>query len=126
MPLLILDETTLFYHTLSVTLTSKPSGLVKNWAVQVSRAASKSNGPSPIRSIHTAASATLHSNTCLTKSSNVLVTSKIQASKDKTDDGTSPGPGGFVDKDETEERQHALSSPMKGNQRLNSAVSATT
>jgi len=103
MPLLILDETMLFYHTLSGTLTSKPSSLVKNWAVQVSRAASKSNGPSPIRSIHTAASMTLHSNTRLTKLSNVLITSKVQALNNKTDDGASPGPGGFVDEDETEE-----------------------
>jgi hypothetical protein len=37
---------------------------------------------------------------------------------------TKPGLGGFADEDETEERNHALSSPVKGNRRLDSAVSS--
>ncbi|KAI0244903.1 hypothetical protein BJV78DRAFT_1290487 [Lactifluus subvellereus] len=77
--------------------------------------------PNSAGSIHTATSTTIHLNACSTKLSNVaLVAGKTQASNSEPV-GVSLGPGGFKDEDETEEREHALLSPIKGNQRLSSA-----
>ncbi|KAI0245148.1 hypothetical protein BJV78DRAFT_1159026, partial [Lactifluus subvellereus] len=96
----------------------KPSGRVKNWIAHVPQGAPPESAgrPNSAGSIHTATLTTIHSNACSTKLSNVaLVAGKTQASNSEPV-GVSLGPGGFEDEDETEEREHALSSPIKGNQ----------
>ncbi|KAI0245227.1 hypothetical protein BJV78DRAFT_1356894 [Lactifluus subvellereus] len=107
----------------SLIMIGKPSGRVKNWIAHVPQGAPPESAgrPNSAGSIHTATSTTIHSNACSTKLSNVvLVAGKTQASNSEPV-GVSLGPGGFEDEDETEEREHALSSPIKGNQQLSSA-----
>ncbi|KAI0244989.1 hypothetical protein BJV78DRAFT_1289749 [Lactifluus subvellereus] len=107
----------------SLIMIGKPSGHIKNWIAHVPQGAPpESTGrPNSAGSIHTATLTTIHLNAHSTKLSNVaLVAGKTQASNSEPV-GVSLGPGGFEDEDETEEREHALSSPIKGNQRLSSA-----
>jgi hypothetical protein len=119
LPLLVLDETTLFYHTLSVTKPSKAAGLIKSWAANVSEVvhlASKTKAPASTR---TATSTTLNNPKARTTATSraVVISSKIKVKSEPVDNVL-----GFADKDETEERQAALSSPIKGKKRLDSSV----
>jgi len=133
MPFFLLDEITLFYHNISSTFTqpSKPGGLVKNWCATVAKEANpafkiKREGPGSLAgSAHTATSTTVQSKARTTASSTAVLV-KTEKSTATAKSGITSGFGGFEDEDETDERDHALSSPIKGkNKRLDSAVRTT-
>ena len=123
--MLLLTEATLFYRNLSLTLQErpKPSGTIKNWASNVATApTTKAKGTSSRTSSTAVASSTA------TSGKTSAATTKIQPPKrhvnvdlDSTDH-VSWTMGGFDDDDEAEEREAALSSPIKGNTRVTSAV----
>jgi hypothetical protein len=121
MPFLILNESTLFYLNLSTTKTSK-TGKVRNWTAQVAKANKDDKSKAP-RS--TVTSTTLVHRT--TTSSSAVVSApttkplKKKAKLERKAVPDSPG-SAFLDEDESAERDAALSSPLKGNQRLTSKV----
>ena len=135
--MLTLDETTLFYFSLTNTNTSgkKIGSLITNWANEVtSRLPSHSNlqanskasnahsvtshGPAASRSASTKSSTT----SVLTK--RVAITSSVELDGCDVGDGDD-GAGIFLDEDETQgaERDAAVASPPKGKRRLSSSVS---
>lgn len=132
-PLLILDETTLFYYNLRTKATVKDKvGLVKNWAAKLPLP----NKPAPRSSASTSEkskgsnhsgppnSRTTTSSTAIVIAKETLrVPSKRKAPVDElsTDEDDNQY-GGFVDEDEEVEREAAMSSPIKGKQRLTSTV----
>jgi hypothetical protein len=100
--LLILDETTLFYHMLSVTKPSKAASLIKSWAVNVSEVvhpASKTKAPASTCT-HTATSTTLNNPKAhiTTTSSMVVIPSKIKVKSEPVNNVQ-----GFANEDEIEE-----------------------
>ena len=109
-------------------MSHKSSDVIKNWFVDI-----PADAPPPPdyeldlftnRSIWSAKSAVVYSNPHITTSSNaVLVPHK--ASND--DVSLTSRPEGFAgeDEDDSDKHQHALSSPIKGNQGHNSTVSPT-
>ena len=115
---LLLDKITLFYHNISSTFTqpSKPGGLVKNWHAIVAKEVKpaskiKCEGPgSLVGSTYTAKSTTI----ARTTASSMAMQVKTEKSSDTAVSGITSGLGGFNDEDETEECDHALSSPIKG------------
>jgi len=118
LPFLVLDETTLFYHTLSVTKPSKAAGLIKSWTANVSEAVHAALNTKVPAAKRTSSSTTLNDSKArmTTTSSAIVVSSRIKVKNEPVD------MQGFIDEDETEERQAALSSPIKGKKRLNSSV----
>lgn len=127
MPYFLLNDITLFYHDISssVTQPSKLGGAVKNWRKLVANHASRSKceGPGSLaESAHTTTSTTVQSKGRTTTSSSAAW---IKTGKPNVIRGATSELKGFNDEDETEEREHALSSPIKGNKRLDSAVSST-
>jgi len=124
---LLLNDVTLFYHDISSTFTqpSKPGGAIKNWRSLVAKQASKSKGEAPgslAGSVHTATSTTVQSKGRTTASSSAVWV-KTGKSVDMTVSRASELRG-FNNEDETKECEHALSSPIKGNKRLDSLVSS--
>jgi hypothetical protein len=120
----LLDDITLLYHDLSSSFiqTSKQSGAVKNWRSLVANQASKSrcDGPGSLAETARMATSTTVQSTERTTASSSVALIKTGKSNDVT--RTTSVLRGFNDEDETEEREHALSSPIKGNKQLNSAV----
>jgi hypothetical protein len=126
MPSLILNETTLFYLNLStITNTTNSSfNKVKNWTSHVAKArhitrpssahvgSSKSSVPSK---------RTTSSTSAIVKTDSTLLQPERKKIKLDNHDLTTSG---FLEDedDETIEREAAISSPVKGNQRLNSKV----
>jgi uncharacterized membrane protein len=148
---LILNHTTLFYYNISSTKTSKTKyGPVEDWLQdttqvinkqlsnrdlsniifgQVAEAGLRADEPKhssshPLR--RTASSTIAVTANRTTSSSNAVVISsksKISNQGSKLQDA---GPSqGFLEEDEDEERNAALSSPIKGGKRLSSAVRYT-
>lgn len=124
--LLILDETTLFYHSFASSLSpvKTSAGLVEGWAAEV-----RKFKPKPFGGIPTAPSTiTNRSHNRVTASSTAIVTSEtapaLPTSKISDTKGGYVKYGGFVEdfEDDTKERQAALLSPIKGGQRLTSVV----
>jgi lipopolysaccharide export system protein LptA len=97
--LVLLDETTLFYHTLSVAKPSKAAGLIKSRAANLSdlvHLASKTKAPASTRTTST----TLNNPKAHTTatSSVVVVSGKIKVKSEPVDNVQ-----GFADEDEAEE-----------------------
>jgi len=127
MPYFLLDDITLFYHDLSSSFiqTSKQSAAVKNWRSLVANQAAKSRCDglgSLAETARTATSVTVQSKGRTTASSSAALIKTGKSDDMTTKRRATPALRGFNDEDETEEREHALSSPIKGNKRLNSAV----
>jgi hypothetical protein len=122
MSIFILDETTVFYHNLSLTKSNKPGSTIKDWRVHVAKEINSANQDF-IGSIVSATSTTAVAKSRTTASSNAVWVKteglNAIAMRNKTS-----ALGGFEDEDETEERNHALSSPLKAKQYSN-AVSPT-
>ena len=121
MPYFLLNDITLFYHDISstITQTGKQSGAVKNWRSLVTNQASKSRRGGP-GSLAESAQTLVQSKGRTTTSS-----SAARIKTEEVDDMTVTESRGFNDEDESQEREHALSSPIKGNKWLNSTVSST-
>lgn len=121
MPSLILNETTLFYLNLSATApnTSTSFNKIKNWTSQVAKTSSSRSNSIYVPSGSSKSSTLVPSKR--TTSSSSAVVSKTQAhaqpekKKMKLDNHD-------LTEDEKFEREAALSSPIKGKQRLNSKV----
>jgi hypothetical protein len=132
--MLFLNETSLFYYDLS-TKASEPHGssaLIQNWAKTVSRSTSMlktvTTGSSKSKSSAAGLAAFSASGASRTQSSKAT-SADIQTSKAKKSlDKHSPLPiferaaEDLFDDDEEPEREAALSSPRKGQQRLTSQV----
>lgn len=128
-PYLILNESTLFYLNLSATKTSEV-GKIQNWTAQVAKA-NKFNSKVPHPSTGTQA-VTSSSTTAVrrtTTSSSAVVTRAVPITKPlkkkaKLEPKAVTNSAAFLDEpeDESAEREAALSSPIKGNQRLTSKV----
>jgi hypothetical protein len=127
MPYLILNESTLFYVNLSATKTSEV-GKIQNWTAQVAKA-NKSKVPHPgtVTQAFTSSSTTAVRRT--TTSSSAVVTQAVPITKPlkkrtKFEPKAVTNLAAFLDEpeDESAEREAALSSPIKGNQRLTSKV----
>jgi hypothetical protein len=118
---LILNETTLFYLDLSGPKTSK-AGKIQNWTAQVAKANAKPKVSRPSTVTSTTAVSAIRTTT---SSSAVIAvpTTKPLKKKAKLDpEETNSATPAFLDEDESAERDAALSSPIKGNQRLTSKV----
>jgi hypothetical protein len=123
MPSLILNETTLFYLNLSATANTSSFNDVKNWTSHVAKVG-HSTKPDSIHAASTKSSILIPSKRTTTSSSAVVVAkshAQPEAKKIKLDnrDATTSR---FLEEDEAVEREAALLSPIKGNQRLNSKV----
>lgn len=123
---LILNESTLFYVNLSATKTSGV-GKIQNWTAQVTKA-NKSKVPHPGTAV-TSSSTTAICRT--TTSSSAVITQSVPITKPlkkslraKHEPKEVTNSAAFLDEPENEsgEREAALSSPIKGNQRLSSKV----
>ena len=112
--MLTLDETTLFYYTISANKGQKLSGLVKNWVKTVADAKAAGDATSNSRAV----SSTLHPSATSSKA-------KSQAIKREGAILDILDIGGLSDKDETEgaEREAAIKSPPKNGKRATSSVS---
>jgi hypothetical protein len=132
-PYLILNESTLFYLNLSATKTSK-TGKVENWTVEVAKATKddkpKVSRPSAVTGTSTtvvsAIRRTTTSSSAVVTVPTVPTTTKPLKKKAKLEPKavtvTNSAVATFLDEDESVERDAALSSPIKGNQRLTSKV----
>lgn len=131
---LTLDETTLFYYTMTSSEPASRTGTVKNWAAKtdVFSAPKSKNSSSSFSSRSRAGAPSLtYGSSRSTKSSaisnHILISSDRThvnaADNDPVNDGNSHG--GFDDEDEIHgaERDEALSSPRKGKVRATSQVS---
>jgi hypothetical protein len=120
---LLLTKVTLFYLNLSFAPKPfKPSGTIKNWAVSVASAnPSKGSIPASTRSSSTAGN-TLVESVSGAKINNHL-SKAVNLAEPNVEIHDTWITGGFEDEDEWEEQEAAHSSPIKGNQRLTSAVS---
>ena len=128
--MLVLTETTLFYHNLrSMKISKAASGLIADWAEDTrKRSSSKSTISKGSRrgagssAVYTASSTTAAASGRTTTSSNAAISAKnIRPKKQvEADDGVACG---FLEDGEAVECEAALSSPVKGNQRLTSSVS---
>jgi len=130
MPYFLLNDITLFYHDISSSFTqpSKLGSAVKNWrSLAVNHTSrSKHEGPGSLaESSHTAVSTTVQSKRRTTASSSAAWIKTGKANDMTVSHGATSEVKGFNDEDETEEREHALSSPIKGNKQLDSTVSST-
>jgi len=100
LPLLILDEMTLFYHTLSVIKPGKAASLIKSWAANVSEVvhlASKTKAP--VSTCTTTSTTLNHPKAHMTTTSSVVVISSKIKVKSKPADNVQ----GLTNEDETEE-----------------------
>jgi|SRR5579863_1121217 len=126
--MLLLNHTTLFYFNLSNDQLAKDkySGVVANWAKNVSHSQAKGG------STKSTTSKTLTS-TSTSRSAPTSAPTSVSSGKIKGRDSTSSNPqgnandvaitfGGLDEEDETTEREAALSSPAKEGKRLTSAV----
>ena len=100
LPLLVLDETTLFYYMLSVTKPREAAGLIKLWAAnvyEVVHLASKTKAPA---STCTSTSTTLNNSKAhmTATSSMVVISSKIKVKSKPVNNVQC-----FTDENETEE-----------------------
>jgi hypothetical protein len=130
--MLTLDETTLFYYSLSLSKDKKVSSLIKDWSKFVDNS-TKPKLPSNTHGSST--STTLASNTQArgTKVSpltnQVAITSREEGPKStlrsKADLSVDEVSGGLSDEDEVQgaEREEAVNSPPKGKVRATNAVS---
>jgi hypothetical protein len=132
MPSLILNETTLFYLNLSTAATTSTTtgsssfSKVKSWTSHVAKAShvtkpsayagsSKSSIPSSKR--------TTSSTSAVVRNAELLSNTRLQPEKKKRkSENHDLTTSGFLEEDEAVEREAAISSPVKGNQRLNSKV----
>jgi hypothetical protein len=133
MPSLVLNETTLFYLNLSATGATASGNIssfndVKNWTTHVAKSG-HSTKPNSIHGASTKSSTLIPSKRTTTSSSAVVVAeseshAQPEAKKIKLDnrDASHATTSKFLEEDETVEREAALLSPIKGNQRLNSKV----
>lgn len=123
MPHFLLNDITLFYHDISstITQTGKQSGAVKNWHSLVTNQASKSRR----RGLGSLAESAQTQAIVQSKGRTTTSSSAARIKTEEVDDMTVTESGAFNDEDESREREHALSSPIKGNKWLNSAVSST-
>ena len=119
MSLLILNETTLFYLNLCTTAASHSNSFnnVKNWTSRVAKASrtTKSNS---------AHAGSTNSSSVPSKRATSITSAVVKPEKKKLklDDHVDLTTSGFFKDDETVEREAAISSPVKGSQRLNSKV----
>jgi hypothetical protein len=143
---LILNETTLFYYNISTSKISKTKlGVIEDWVakvrphiciipsisltLQVHREKPKGPRHGLAATIYTDTSKTAVSTASriTSKSNAVLVPAKHSAPKKHVKveplDNDTEFYGFLEGEDDTEEREVALSSPIKGNQRLSSTVS---
>jgi hypothetical protein len=137
--MLTLDETTLFYFSLTNTSSGgkRFNSLITDWVNKVDQRPSESSRPNvkvnskpgSSRSLAPGAPG-LASKPASTKSSNpsaltkdITITSPVE--QDECKAGDEDGFGSFVDEDETQgpEREAAVMSPPKGKRRLSSSVS---
>jgi hypothetical protein len=139
--MLLLNETTLFYFSLGdqARPQGKVSGVIKDWAEKVSRSAqppskgfSTSSGTSQARTAKSVSSA-FNSATSVPTSFRSTTSAAVKDDKAKIASKTSSKQltelvklGGFESEDETNEREAALSSPIKGGKRLTSVVRIVT
>jgi hypothetical protein len=122
--MLTLDETTLFYYSLSLSNGKKTSSLIKDWADYVDTATNpklRTNNARSSTSTRTSSQATKVS----PLSDQVAITSQKPAGPSKADLSIDNVTGGLADEDEVEgaERDEAINSPPKGKVRATSAVS---
>ena len=132
MPSLVLNEATLFYLNLSTTATTTSSSFnkVKSWTSRVAKAnhiakptgnsayASSSKSSIPSKRTTSSSSAVVRNTEPIKPKPNTHP--QPERKKHKSDHLTTSE---FLeDEDETVERQAAILSPVKGNQRLNSKV----
>jgi hypothetical protein len=138
--MLLLNETTLFYFSLGKQAQpqGKVSGVIKDWADKVSRSVQPPTkgpiGSSTSGSSRPTKSGTLSTGTAVNSAASVPTSfrSTSSAAKDANTKATSKPSskqpfevvkfGGIDSGDETEEREAALSSPIKGGKRLTSVV----
>jgi hypothetical protein len=127
MQLLTLDETTLFYFSLTSEPIPKKTGIIKNWAAAVdsfpSRAPSVKSGSSRSQ-VPLLTTGSTRSSVTSTLTDAVLISIDRKFARDPTPDDNDRV-GGLVDEDETrgKERDAAISSPVKGKMRVTSSVS---
>lgn len=126
--LLILDETTLFYHNLRFSKSVKTgAGVIQDWATNLPPPSASSISSSSGSS--TTTTSTIRSKFRTTTSGNtVAAAKKIQVpSKRKiineSDNDSNEEYGAIIDEDEVVEREAAMSSPIKGRKKLSSDVS---
>jgi hypothetical protein len=130
MPLLILNETTLFYTNLSTAATStSPSSYnkVKNWTRSVSKA--NTTKPNSTPSLGGSSKSLVPTKRSTSSSSAMVLTAQVrepERKKIKSDNHEShvdlTTSGLLEEEDEAVEHEAAISSPLKGNQRLSSKV----
>jgi hypothetical protein len=120
--LLPLTEATLFYlNVIFAPEPLKPSGTMKNWAASVASA-----NPSKGSILASTRSASTGGNTLVESASGANINNHSSKAVDLVESDIeihSWIAGFFEDEDEGEEQEAAHSSPIKGNQRLTSAVS---
>ena len=122
MPYLILNESTLFYLNLSATKTNEV-GKIHTWTAQVAKANQKTK--SEVQRSGIATSTTAVSIRTTTSSSAVVTAPTFKPSKKKAKlepEAVNLTVSAFLEEDESAERDAALSSPIKGKQRLTSKV----
>lgn len=123
---LILNESTLFYLDLSASKASQ-AGKVHNWTSEVAKANKNSKVPGPGTATSTtviSSSRTGRNRTTALSSAVVTVTQAAPTQKRaKLEPVAAASVSAFLDdEDETAERHAALTSPIKGKQRLTSKV----
>lgn len=122
MPSLVLNETTLFYLNLSMTATTASNSFskVKNWTSHVAKASHRTK-PNSAHAGSSKSSSVPSKRT--TSSTSALVVTHPQPERKKIKlDNHNLTTSGFLEEDEAVEREAAISSPVKGGQRLNSKV----
>jgi hypothetical protein len=128
--MLILDDTTLFFYSLRLSATNnlKKVGLIRDWATEVTgpnaKTTSKAKSKAP-SSVVSASTLTAVSTSATTKS-RTTSSGGVGLSGASRPPSTVPEGfneiGGLFDEDESAEREAAMSSPIKGNKRVTSAV----